>query len=129
MLYTLWRRDLQLAVCIPSHDNQCFVIGWIGAVTAIRFVVTSLPPVWSRCKRSSQYALCYIAGHASHRRARRRASIDFKIPGRETERWSFFFQRTNFLALFWKLKLQRDKLQERETFVIPASLSERDVVK
>lgn len=44
---------LQLAARIPSHDNQSFVIGWIGAVTAIRFVVTSLPPrPRPRCKRS-----------------------------------------------------------------------------
>jgi len=46
-----------------------------------------------------------------------RTSIDFKIPGREMERWSFFSE--NIFLPFLELKLQRDN---RETFVIPVSV-------
>lgn len=120
-----------MAMCILSHDNQRFVIGWIEAVTApaIRFVVISLPPVSFRCKRSMVrmvlhwYAWYYRWTHSSHRR---RVSIDFRIPGRSREdndrrgEETLFFVKT-FLYLFLKLELEKENRKHTEVILFLSS--------
>lgn len=123
-LYTSRRRDLQLAACIPSHDNQRFVIGWIGAVTAIRFVVTSLPPVWSRCKRSMVRVVLHRWTFVTPS-----SDVYWFWNSRSRERWrgeETFFSVEKFIYLFLELKFK--KRQQRNFYNFSFIFKHREII-